>query len=521
MEKIRHFEPIFSDKKLPGLIQQCQAWLVKMRPQQLILLSLIVFSNSAAALTQKNPVAISKSAPVVMPACHSFADIVEPLIPAVVNIYTVKYKPVIDLSKKNQFSDILPFDLNELFEQFSLPFNLEDMYSDPKAVSLGSGFIIDPSGFIVTNYHVVNNVDEIKVKFLDNTELTAKLIGSDKRTDLALLKVEAKTSLPFVKFGDSAKARVGDWIIAIGNPFGLGGTVTSGIISSKGRDIMENADGIIDDFIQTDAAINSGNSGGPAFNLSGEVIGINTSIYTPTGVNVGIGFAIPANTAQNIIGQLKKIGKISRGRLGITLQDLTPEIAEGFGLKEPVGALVLDVHPGGSGDQAGIKSGDVITEFAQKPVKNWRKLQILVAETPINTEVKITVNRGGKNYQLVAKITENDQEVTKSAEKFASDHLVLKSHHLTFSNITDGLKQKFTLPASASGVVVISTTPAKSYKLVVGDLIVAVNQQPITNIEQFNAAYMQAKEAKKQHIVLSVKRRSANIFVALPVLPEL
>lgn len=503
--------------KIQQIIDHPTSPIVRLKMKILALSCTFILTISTALSIQAESVLAESPKQLATQAAYpSFADVVEPLMPAVVNIYTVKYKKFAN-SRKKPFPEAFPFDqFSDLFEQFNMPFNFEEMYSDPKAVSLGSGFIIDGSGFIVTNYHVVNNVDEINIKFLDNTELSAKLIGSDQRTDLALLKVEAKKQLPFVKFGNSSKARVGDWIITIGNPFGLGGTVTVGIISSKGRDIG-GIDGIVDDFIQTDAAINSGNSGGPAFNLAGEVIGINTAIYTPTGVNVGIGFAIPSNTAQNIIEQLKKVGKISRGRLDVTIQEVTPEIAEGLGLKESMGALIVDVQPGGSGDKAGLKSGDIVIEFAGQPVKTSRKLQVLVAETPIDTDVKIIVIRDGKNHELIAKITENDKTPLKSNKKAISSASIEKNN-ITFSNPTDELRQKFAIKENINGVIVTNIEKnQKNYGLMIGDLVAAVNQQPITSVDQLNAIYENAVATKKQNIVLLVKRRGTNVFIALPV----
>ncbi len=501
--------------KTPQFVANCINPLIKVRIKLFTLGCAFIIPMSLALSIKAEPAPVESSKQLAAQAYPSFADVVEPLMPAVVNIYTIKYKKF-DNSRKKPFPETFPFDqFSDLFEQFNLPFGFEEMYSDPKAVSLGSGFIIDSSGYIVTNYHVVNNVDEISIKFHDNTELPAKLIGSDKRTDLALLKVEAKKPLPFVKFGDSSKARVGDWIIAIGNPFGLGGTVTTGIISSKGRDIG-GTEGIVDDFIQTDAAINSGNSGGPAFNLAGEVIGINTAIYTPTGVNVGIGFAIPSNTAQNIIDQLKKMGKISRGRLDVTIQEVTPEIAEGLGLKEPIGALIVDVQQGGAGDKAGLKSGDIIVEFAGQQVKTSRKLQVLVAETPIDTDVKMVLIRNGKKHDLVAKITENEKAPLKSNKKPTSNAFIEKNN-IKFSNLTDELRQRFAINEELNGVVVTNIDKNhKSHGLMVGDLVTAVNQQPITNIDQLNAQYDNAITTKKQNIVLLVKRRGTTVFIALP-----
>lgn len=452
----------------------------------------------------------------------SFADIVEPLMPAVVNIYTVKYNKKSTQPQESPFPNGFPFDhFNDLFEQFNTPFRFDEMYSNPKA--LGSGFIIDSSGFIVTNDHVVGNADEIRVKLTDNTEFPAKLIGTDQKTDLALLKVDTKNPLPFVKFGDSSKSRVGDWVIAIGNPFGLGGTVTAGIISSKGRDIGIDKS-IVDDFIQTDAAINGGNSGGPMFNISGEVIGINTAIFSPSGTNVGIGFAIPSNTAQAIIEQLKSSGKVSRGRLDVYIQEVTEEIAEGLGLKEATGALVVDVQPGGSGDKAGIKAGDIIIEFAGQQVKNSRKLQVIVAETPIDKEIKIVVIRNGKNHELIGKITESSSsnEVTKLRNKKKDGTITddsLEKSNVTFTNLTDELRKSFNLREVENAVIVTKIgKDAESYGFRIGDLIMAVNHEYIYTIDDLSKSYDVAKAAKKKNIVLLVKRRKTNIFIALPVL---
>ncbi|BFD45835.1 MAG: Do family serine endopeptidase [Rickettsia endosymbiont of Sergentomyia squamirostris] len=466
-----------------------------------------------------------QSVPIKIPESHnySFADIVEPLIPAVVNVYTVQYNQKLEDSHKKSF-ERFPFDhFNELLERFNLPFDFDEMYSNPKSVPLGSGFIIDPTGFIVTNHHVVANADEIHIKLTDNRELSAKLVGSDKKTDLALLKIEIETPLPFVKFGDSSKARVGDQVIAIGNPFGrLGGTVTAGIISSKGRDI-DNTNGIVDDFIQTDAAINNGNSGGPMFNINGEVIGVNTAIFSPSGTSIGIGFAIPSNTAKSIIDQLRQNGKINRGRLGVVIQEVTNEIAEGFELKEASGALVVEVQKDGPADKFGIKSGDVIIEFAEQPVKNSRRLQIMVAETTVDQEVKIIVVRNGKNQELSGKISsEEDIEPKKVndkvSDKTSDNKFSVVKNNVTFSNLTDNLKRKFAIKSKVEGIIVTDIAKdGKNYGFKIGDLVIASNQQPIASIDQLNVLYDNAQSIKKQNIILLVQRRGVSMFIALPV----
>lgn len=469
-------------------------------------------------------VADQPSTPIMQPLNksynYSFADIVEPLIPAVVNIYTVEYSKKPAQLQKNPFGERFPFDhLNELLEQFNIPFNLEEMYTNPKSFPLGSGFLIDSTGYIVTNYHVINNADEIHVKLTDNTELSAKIIGVDKKTDLALLKIDSPQPLLFVQFGDSNKARVGDWVIAIGNPFGrLGGTVTAGIISSKGRDIDIDSSGLVDDFIQTDAAIHSGNSGGPMFNVNGEVIGVNTAIFSPSGNNIGIGFAIPANKVKKIVEQLKKDGKISRGRLGVVIQEVTNEIAEGLELKDNFGALVTEVQKDGPGDKAGLKAGDFIVEFAGQDVKSSRRLQVLVAEALVDQEVKIVVIRAGKRRELSSKIKDEEIE-EKDANKTKNDKNSLTKNNISFSNLTDELRQKYSIKPEIKGIAVINITKdQKNYGFKLGDIIVSANQQSIENIEQLNTLYENAKQAKKQHIVLLVQRRNTNVFIPLPVI---
>lgn len=447
-----------------------------------------------------------------------FADIVEPLIPAVVNVYTAKYSSV-SRFQRSLVPKRLPGAIEEFFDRFEPPFGLEDMYSNPKAISLGSGFIIDSHGYIVTNHHVVEAADEIYVKLGTNEELQAKLIGTDQRTDLALLKVETKYPLPFVKFGDSNKSRVGDWVIAIGNPFGLGGTVTSGIISSKGRDI---ADGLVDDFIQTDTAINSGNSGGPMFNTAGEVIGVNTSIFSPSGTNIGIGFAIPSSTASAIVEQLKTHGKVSRGVLNIKIQEVTAEIAEGLGLKTPNGVLVYEVEPDGSGDKAGIKPGDLIIAFNGLPIKNPRKLQIAVSETIVDSDVKITIMRSNQKKELTCHITEQDKShqsvLNKVPQKIKIPDGSIDKYGIIFSNLSVELAKALGLKVS-NGVVIsgFKNNRGVFFGLMVGDLVLEINQKAVQTLDDLSKLYDEAQKVNRKHVVLLVKRNNMKVFVALPL----
>ncbi|XVN40650.1 MAG: Do family serine endopeptidase [Rickettsia endosymbiont of Argas persicus] len=456
---------------------------------------------------------------------YSFADIVEPLIPAVVNISTIEY---VNNKSENIDKDPLqekkPLDwINDFLERLNIPLNLEEVDQAPKTVPLGSGFIIEPNGLIVTNYHVIANVNKINVKLSDNTELPAKLIGSDTKTDLALLKIDVEEPLPFVEFGDSNEARVGDWIIAIGNPFGnLGGTVTAGVISSKGRDIDIDTDNIVDNFIQTDAAINNGNSGGPMFNLDQKVIGVNTAIFSPVGTNIGIGFAIPSNTAKPIIERLKKDGKVSRGRLGVTIQDLNEEIAEGLGLKDTNGVLVSKIQKDDPGDRAGIKIGDIILEFAGQPVKNTKRLRIIVADVPVDKEVKVKVLREGKELELPIKMTADNEGVQKepieekTIEKVLQKEQVITKSNITFNNLTKELKQKFAVSDDKVGIIITKVEEEDS-NFKVGDLVTGVNQEKIQDVSNLLELYENAKKSNKQNILLLIERGDASTFVPLPV----
>ncbi|MCX4080396.1 Do family serine endopeptidase [Rickettsia rhipicephali] len=503
-----------------------------------IVLVIIVLISSNVVLAQENSKSLKvadqeenefteiNSAPLKVSeaARYSFADIVEPLIPAVVNISTIEY---VNSKSENAKKDPLQEKVNDFLEKLNIPLNLEEVNQTPKSVPLGSGFIIEPNGLIVTNYHVIANVDKINIKLADNTELSAKLIGNDTKTDLALLKIDSEEPLPFVEFGDSNDARVGDWVIAIGNPFGnLGGTVTSGIISSKGRDIDIDTDNIVDNFIQTDAAINNGNSGGPMFNLDQKVIGVNTAIFSPLGTNIGIGFAIPSNTAKPIIERLKKDGKVSRGRLGVTIQDLTEEMSEGLGLKDTRGVLVAKVQEDGPGDKAGIKTGDIIIEFADIPVKNTKKLRVIIADAPIDQAVKVKILRDKKELELPIKITSDNEEVTKDSTEETNkkditnkeeNNLSITKNNITFGNLTEELRQKYTIPQDKMGIVITNIDEEES-SFKIGDLITNINQESIDDISKLEELYENAKKSDKQNILLLIERGSSNMFVPLQVM---
>lgn len=448
----------------------------------------------------------------------SFADIIEPLMPSVVNIYTVKYNEQTN-PKVASLPEILPLDkFNSFFEQFNVPFSFDYISANPSTLSLGSGFIVDQDGYIMTNDHVVSGSDEIYIKLLDNTEVPAKIIGTDPKTDLALLKINIEKKLPAVEFADSSKVRVGDIAIAIGNPLGFGGTVTTGIISSKGRDLGLNQDELVDDFLQTDAAINTGNSGGPLYDIHGKVIGINTSIPDINGgTNIGIGFAIPSNTVIDIMKQLKEKGKISRGRLDVGVQEVTKELAEAMSLKETSGVLVVNVRTGGTGDKAGLKQGDLITKFNDQPILNSRKLQLFVAESHIGDKVKLTVLRNGKPVNLTAKITEPSE--SKKEQPANEKEATIEKAGIIFSNISPDLQEKLDMNENGAGIVVVGVAEQNSaIDLKIGDLIIAIDQKNIKNVDQFNQIYeKQLSDSGKNNVVLLVKRGNYTMFVAIPL----
>jgi serine protease Do len=464
-----------------------------------------------AALALAAPVALAPAA-FARPAPDSFADLANQLLPVVVNISTTQtVQP--SVAANVQMPDLPPDSpLRQLFK------DLDKGKNAPRHVtSLGSGFIIDPSGLVVTNNHVVEDADEITVTLNDGTALPAKLIGRDDKTDLALLKVVPKKPLPASHFGNSDKARVGDWVMAIGNPFGLGSTVTAGIVSARNRDI---AAGPYDDFIQTDAPINRGNSGGPLFDMDGNVIGVNSAIFSPTGGSVGIGFAIPSNMAREVIGQLQKYGSTRRGWLGVRVQNLTGDLAEGMGIPGANGALVADVTDGGPADKAGIKNGDVITAFDGKPVPDSRALPREVADTAAGKTVNIDIIRGGKKQTLhavVAKLQDDDIK-PKLPQATAKPSPKATRLGLSLAPLDDVARNKYKLPKDASGVVVTNIDPMgpsadKNFRP--GDLIVQVQTQIVRSPDDVNKLVDDATKAGKKVILLLVSRGGDLTYVAV------
>ncbi len=451
---------------------------------------------------------------------ESFAELADKLVPAVVNISTTQALPEKSAEKKGPGTPELPpgSPLDDFF------FGGRDDGASaqrPRVHSLGSGFVVDPSGLIVTNNHVIAGAEEITVILPDDTNLKARIVGRDTVTDLALLKVEPKQPLPQLKWGDSNKARVGDWVLAIGNPFGLGGSVTAGIVSARARDIHA---GPYDDFLQTDAPINRGNSGGPLVNLAGEVIGINTEIYAPNGSSVGVGFAIPSSLAQSIIEQLQKTGKVERGWLGVRLQQVTDEIAENLGLDKARGALVTDVDANSPAAKAKLQPGDVILSFDGKPIERSRQLPRLVAETPADKTVKVTFWRDGKEASADVKIgvlnTERLASAPPPAESAAKDTPTVEAAGMALAKITPDLRKKLQLPEDAKGVAVLAVAEngtASKRGIQPGDLVVAVGHDPVSAPEQIVEKIDAARKAGHKSALLRIERDGASQFFAIPI----
>ena len=466
-----------------------------------------------AALMAAPGVVHAKAAP------ESFANLAEQLLPSVVNISTTQ---VIEGRSGMEFPKLPP---GSPFEDFFKEFfdrNQPEQRSR-KATSLGSGFIIGEGNYVVTNNHVIQDADEITVILHDNTRLKAELVGRDPKTDLAVLKVKPETKQNGVEFGNSDNSRVGDWIMAIGNPFGLGGTVTAGIISARGRDINS---GPYDDFIQTDASINRGNSGGPMFNLKGRVIGINTAIFSPSGGSVGIGFAIPSSVAEPVIRQLIKHGQVRRGWLGVHIQAVTEEIAETLGLKEAAGALVANVIPDGPAEKAKVRAGDVILKFNNKKVDKMRSLPRIVADTEVGKSVPIEIWRNNEKVHLSAIIEELDDASTKTAAKSGGGPMkkskaqTIKALGLELSSVNSKLKEKFSLDKDAKGVVVLKVVengPAAEKGIRPGDLIVEISQQEASSPEVIEAKVAEAKKAGRKSVLLLLEGQNGLRFVAIKI----
>jgi serine protease Do len=408
---------------------------------------------------------------------------------------------------------------------------LEDLFRDlypngrpggPRQVqSLGSGFVISADGMVVTNNHVIEDADEITVNFPDGLSLTAKVIGTDPQTDIAVLKIDHDAPLPFVAFGDSDTARVGDWVLAIGNPFGFAGSVSAGIISARNRDI--NA-GRYDDFIQTDAAINRGNSGGPLFNMDGEVIGVNTAIISPTGGSIGIGFSVPSNLAQKVVAQLQEFGVTRRGWLGVRIQNVDEEMAEAVGLEEAKGALVADVTSGGPAAAGGIEAGDVILKFDGQDVEEMRDLPRLVADTAVEKTVRVVVFRKGKTQTLKVTIGLLEEDAVAAASTQPKEdpgpEAKLSALGVTLRPLSSAARQEFGIEDDVTGVLVAEVDPAGAAAekgVAPGDVIVEVGQEPVSTPAEVEARVDEAKAQEKKSVLFLIQSQGDLRFVPLSI----
>ena len=458
-------------------------------------------------------------------APDSFAELAKKASPAVVNISTEWTAAASKAAGEQAQQEQMPFD--EFFRRFfgegEPGFRAMPGRPDPgsgRVHVLGSGFIVSPDGYVVTNNHVVAQAEKIEVKLSNDGTYPAKLIGRDEKTDLALLKIDSEELFPFVTFGDSDAERVGDWIMAVGNPFGLGGTVTVGVVSARGRDIDG---GSLVDFLQIDAPINRGNSGGPSFNLKGEVIGVNTAIYSPNGGNIGIGFAIPSNLAKKVIAQLREHGSIQRGWLGVQIQPVTPEIAKGFGLDKPRGALVSSVVAGSPAAQAGVKAGDIILNWRGKEIAHVKELPRQVATSPVNETAKLTVFRNGKmkTLQVTTGLLPPNEELAGTPKPAPETSPVeVPGTGLSLSNLTPDLRNYYDLNEKATGVVIIDVkpdSPASDQGLQEGDVILSVANRPVHDDREAATLIEEASKKVPATVILLVSRNDEKQFVALPV----
>jgi serine protease Do len=430
----------------------------------------------------------------------SFANLAQQLTPTVVNIKVTKMAKTGDFTAPQEFED--PY--REFFERF-----FEQAPRPPESFrqqGSGSGVIVSQDGYIVTNQHVIEGADEVMVTLADQTELKAEVMGRDPKTDLAVLKIETQKKLPVATLGDSQAIRVGDWVMAIGNPFGLTHTVTTGIVSAKGRVIGA---GPYDDFIQTDAAINPGNSGGPLFDMQGNVVGINTAI-NPAGQ--GIGFAIPAHVAKPLIPQLIAKGEVTRGYLGVSIQAITPDLSQALNLDGTKGALVAEVRTGTAAAEAGIKRGDVIVSYNDKVIDNVHDLPAMVANTPVGDKATVTILRGGQSQEIELTIDKLPTEVAEAGEPIQAEQ---SQWGLQLQDLTPEMAEQHNLDTD-KGVVVAGVqpdSPAAEVGLREGDIILEVNRQPVTTVQ--DAKDVLSKSDAKEALLLLVKRGEGSLFVAM------
>jgi len=463
-------------------------------------------TNTALAAGDVQPPPIAN-----VTAGPNFVPIVKEALPAVVNISTTRVIKSQGQTSGSPFPDD-PFFRQFFGEQFFHNFQIP---RERRESALGSGVIVDSDGYIITNNHVVAKADTIKVILGDNREYKAKVIGTDPKTDIAVIKINAK-NLPVIPWGDSNKLQVGEYVLAMGNPFGLNQTVTMGIVSAVGRANVGIAD--YEDFIQTDAAINPGNSGGALVNTQGQLVGINTAIFTRSGGYMGIGFAIPSDMARDVMDQLIKHGRVIRGWLGVSIQEVTPELAKNFGLSEPRGALVGEVIKNSPAAEAGVKTGDVIVGYDGKNIDTPTTLRNLVADTPVGKEVNVKVIRHKEPKTFEIKIAEQSKKVAEEsseneAPQSSSDTLLSE---LSVQNLTPQIAQQLNLPHNSSGVVVTEvdpSSPAAAVGLQPGDIITQINRKPVRNLREYR--HITSKLGKNESVLLLIVRGGTNMFVVI------
>ncbi|MDE2063029.1 MAG: Do family serine endopeptidase [Bradyrhizobium sp.] len=462
------------------------------------------------------------AAPALARGPDGIADVAEKVIDAVVNISTsqtveAKGGPGERRDAVPQLPPGSPFE--EFFDDFFKNHRGGQRGGDlqpHRTTSLGSGFIIDTSGIVVTNNHVIADADEINVILNDGTKIKANIVGIDKRTDLAVLKFKPPHPLTAVKFGDSDKLRLGEWVIAIGNPFSLGGTVTAGIVSARNRDI---ANGTYENYIQTDAAINRGNSGGPLFNLDGEVIGVNTLIISPTGGSIGIGFAVPSKTVAGVVDQLRQFGELRRGWLGVRIQQVTDEIAESLNIKPARGALIAGVDDKGPAKPAGIEPGDVVVTFDGHDIKDPKDLSRIVADTPVGKQVDVVVIRKGQEQTkqvTLGRLEDNDkpQPVAAKSAPDSEKTVTQKALGLDLANLSKDLRNRYKIKDSIKGVIVTgvdNSSDAAGKRISAGDVIVEVAQQAVASAADIKKRIEQMKKDGKKSVVLLVSNADGDL----------
>lgn len=459
------------------------------------------------------PMGVESTSQTAWSPASGFADLIEQVSPAVVHVaISGKVRSRMNVPEFD-FPPGSPFE--DFFEQFR---NRQQPESEERSrpLGIGSGFVISEDGYVVTNHHVVKDADEIVITLTDGEEYQAELVGSDTKTDLALLKLENASDLKYVVWGDDEQSRVGDWVVAIGNPFGLGGSASTGIISARGRDIRS---GPYDNYIQVDAAINRGNSGGPLFNMRGEVIGINTAIYSPNGGSVGIGFSIPSSLAKNVISQLRESGEVERGWIGVEIQALSDELAEGFGRKDDHGALISSVVPDAPADKAGMQAGDIILSFDGKEIKEMRDLPRIVAQSPVGESYKIEVWRDGKKKSLTlktARFPEDPSDVASGNESQKSDPEKSDLLGARLNELTDSVRERYSLDNDLEGVLVLSVergSLAARNGLRRGDVITSVDSKRVSTPDDVIDSIERAKSKKKGKIVVLIQRNNASRFI--------